>query len=95
MVTFNEEKKTRGIYRELQPCFITAWLQVCCCYVISSMCVCVPVDSSSCLVPRIVGDPDVTLMKLHSDWLVVSVVEEDSVVFSCRHLQHVFISTDI
>lgn len=57
--------------------------------------VCVPVDSSRCLVPRIVGDPDVTLMKLHSDWLVVSVVEEDSVVFSCRHLQHVFISTDI
>ena len=48
-----------------------------------SVCVCVPVDGGGGLVAWVVGHPDVTLMELHSDGLVVSVVEQDAVVL-CR-----------
>lgn len=45
-----------------------------------------PIDGVSGLAARIVADFDVTLVELHRDVIVVSVVQEDAVVFSCGHL---------
>lgn len=42
-----------------------------------------PVDGSGRLVPRVIGDPDMTLMELYGDWLVVSVIEQDAIVLCC------------
>lgn len=51
------------------------------------LCCVPPVDGVSGLAARIVADFDVTLVELHRDVIVVSVVQEDAVVFSCGHLQ--------
>lgn len=46
-----------------------------------------PIDGVSGLAARIVADFDMTLVELHRDVIVVSVVQEDAVVFSCGHLR--------
>lgn len=47
------------------------------------VCVCLPVDSSGRLVPWVICDPDMTLMELHSDWLIVPVIEQDTIFLCC------------
>lgn len=46
-----------------------------------------PVDGVAGLAAGVVADLDVTLVELHSDVIVVSVVQQDAVVFSRGHLQ--------
>ena len=57
-------------------------VRVCVCVCV---CLCRPVDSSSWLVPRVVGDPDVTLVDLHGDRLIL-VVEQDAILLRRGHL---------
>lgn len=44
------------------------------------VCARVPVNNGGGLVAGVVCHPDVTLMKLHSDRLIVAVIEQDAVV---------------
>lgn len=46
-----------------------------------------PIDGVSGLAAGIVADFDVTLVELHRDVIVVSVVQEDAIIFSRGHLQ--------
>lgn len=40
-----------------------------------------PVNSSGRLVPRVIGNPYVTLVELYSDWLMIPIIEQDAVIF--------------
>lgn len=46
-----------------------------------------PIDGVSGLAAWIIADFDMTLVELHRNVIVVSVVQEDAVIFSCGHLQ--------
>lgn len=47
-----------------------------------------PVDSGGWLVPWIIRNPDVTLMELHGDRLVVAIIEQNTVFLCSGHLKH-------
>lgn len=51
----------------------------------------VPVDGMSWLAARVIADLHVTLIELHCDMIVVSIIKKDAVVLSCRHLHRVFV----
>lgn len=68
--------------------FLQDWTEMDPCSNKNFVCVCLPVDGGGRLVPRVIGDPDMTLMELNSDWLVVSVVKQDAIVLCCWHLKH-------
>lgn len=51
----------------------------------------VPVDGMSWLAARVIADLHVTLIELHCDMIVVSIIKKDAVVLCCRHLHRVFV----
>lgn len=51
----------------------------------------VPVDGMSWLAAGVIADLHVTLIELHCDMIVVSVIQKDAVVLRCRHLHRVFV----
>lgn len=60
---------------DVAGCALVRVAAVCAC-----VCARVPVNSGGGLVAGVVRHPDVTLMKLHGDRLVVTVIEQDAVV---------------
>lgn len=51
----------------------------------------VPVDGMSWLAARVIADLHVTLIELHCDMIVVSIIKKDAVVLCCRHLHRVLV----
>lgn len=51
----------------------------------------VPVDGMSWLAARVIADLHMTLIELHCDMIVVSIIKKDTVVLCCRHLNRVFV----
>lgn len=45
-----------------------------------------PVDGVSWLAAGVIADFDVTLEELHCDMIVVSIVQQDTIILSCGHL---------
>lgn len=51
----------------------------------------IPVDGMSWLAARVIADLHVTLIELHCDMIIVSIIKKDTIVLCCRHLHRVFV----
>lgn len=43
----------------------------------------VPIDGMSWLAARVIADLDVTLIKLHCNMIIVSIIKKDTIVLRC------------
>ena len=46
-----------------------------------------PVDGMSGLAAGVIADLNVALIELHCNVIIIAIVQQDAIIFSCRHLE--------